>query len=1214
VLTIPGIDPTVNFTLSYNSTEDAIGSLGPGWTHPYAMNVTPEAGGFLTLKEEDGRRIVYEETSQGNYYPLDRYGRTGTAFHKFTDNTYQMTRKDGTLYDFNSTGLLTKITGRNGNALTLGYSGSNIETITDVYGRITRLGYTGSRLESITDPAGRTTRIEYDPSGFLRTITDNTSRTIYYDYDGNGRLYSKTDSLNNMVVYAYTSGGKLESATDNATGVAATVDYYPDLYKAVFHQRNGGTKTVEYDPILDLPVRVTQADDNVIVYGYDNTGRLLSVAGPGQYSFNREYVGNTTYETDGLGRTSIFTYNDFGQLTQAEDPEGHTTVYHYDGRGILDWVQNANGETTYFEVNVDPKGKVTAITDPMNRRMEITYDDFGYPQTVTDNTGLTTGFVFDNVGNLLRVTDPSLIKTEYVYDNVNRLTKMINNDNTATVIEYEGNWAYIWDANGHTTSIEPTERNKSKNVFDPLNRVTRYEYTYGGCPSCGNSGGDLLGSATDANGHAVHYRYDPMGRLERIIDALDNVTRYTYWPEGPVQTSTDANSRTTTYYHDPLARLIDLSDAMQGLTSFDYRPSGFLDNVIDSNGNMTHYAYDNVGRVVQVDSPDTGTTSYVYNPDGTVFTRADARGVTATYYYDNSTRLIAVAFPDPADNRSYSYDSPTSSYGLGRLTGMTDPSGSTTYHYDSVGRLATEERTVSGVVYTTSYGYDNVGNLISITYPSGRMVDYAYNPVNRPELVLATKDSVTQTLATAFVYDNVDNLQSVTLGNGIVESRGYDPLNRFETISAPQVMELSYGYDAVGNVLALTDNISTFSPPAPGTTSYAYQANRLDNVIENGVPRTYGYDNTGNTIFDGALQFVYNQDGRLWQVWQGGVLRGEYVYDGKGRRVIKRASGITTIYHYDRFDRLIEETDANGNLLVDYVYLDNRPFAQVRPGEQVYYYHTDHLGTSRAMTNNSRAIVWKVQTDPFGNELPGGIKSVENNLRFPGQYYDQESGLHYNYFRDYDPKTGRYIQSDPIGLFGGINTYSYVRSNPLRLKDPSGLWFGVDDAAFIGVGAVVGVAGRFVGDVLTGNRSTLEDYSGAAAGGAIGGEALLYTANPFIAGAVGGLAGNLTTQALKNVSGKQCGFDIGNTAFDTGFGALTGFIPGRPRLAGVNAGRGSDVQVFRQIVTKAQNGTIDRIRATTAWRMVQGAYYEYAVGQGAAAGAIGSTIFGEFGP
>jgi RHS repeat-associated protein len=160
--------------------------------------------------------------------------------------------------------------------------------------------------------------------------------------------------------------------------------------------------------------------------------------------------------------------------------------------------------------------------------------------------------------------------------------------------------------------------------------------------------------------------------------------------------------------------------------------------------------------------------------------------------------------------------------------------------------------------------------------------------------------------------------------------------------------------------------------------------------------------------------------------------------------------------------------------------------------------------------------VWRWdQAEPFGvnvpDENPSGVGAFEFPLRFAGQYFDKEDNLVYNYYRDYDPSIGRYGESDPIGLRGGINTYSYVSSNPLKLKDPSGLWFGLDDIAFAGAGAVVGVGARYVGDLLTGNHSTWEDYAGAAVGGAVGGEALLYTANPFIAGAAGGLAGNLDT-------------------------------------------------------------------------------------------------------
>jgi RHS repeat-associated protein len=150
------------------------------------------------------------------------------------------------------------------------------------------------------------------------------------------------------------------------------------------------------------------------------------------------------------------------------------------------------------------------------------------------------------------------------------------------------------------------------------------------------------------------------------------------------------------------------------------------------------------------------------------------------------------------------------------------------------------------------------------------------------------------------------------------------------------------------------------------------------------------------------------------------------------------------VFHYDLSDRLIAETDPSGNLKVEYVYLEGRPLAQIRhtgPSEAAYYFHDDHLGTPKMMTNNTGTVVWRVETDPFGNEIGTPIKTVENNLRFPGQYRDEETGLNQNYFRDYDPRTGRYIQTDPIGLAGGMNLYGYVQGNPINFIDPFGLEF-----------------------------------------------------------------------------------------------------------------------------------------------------------------------------
>ena len=148
-------------------------------------------------------------------------------------------------------------------------------------------------------------------------------------------------------------------------------------------------------------------------------------------------------------------------------------------------------------------------------------------------------------------------------------------------------------------------------------------------------------------------------------------------------------------------------------------------------------------------------------------------------------------------------------------------------------------------------------------------------------------------------------------------------------------------------------------------------------------------------------------------------------------------SADTTHFVYDQGGRLIGEYDATGSPIAEYVYLDGQPLTMLRGGV-IYYYHTDHLGTPQALTDKDRRLVWRVGYTPFGDTIIV-VDKVENPLRFPGQYFDAETGLHYNYFRDYEPSIGRYIESDPIGLDGGSNTYAYALANPLRYTDPKGL-------------------------------------------------------------------------------------------------------------------------------------------------------------------------------
>jgi RHS repeat-associated protein len=174
--------------------------------------------------------------------------------------------------------------------------------------------------------------------------------------------------------------------------------------------------------------------------------------------------------------------------------------------------------------------------------------------------------------------------------------------------------------------------------------------------------------------------------------------------------------------------------------------------------------------------------------------------------------------------------------------------------------------------------------------------------------------------------------------------------------------------------------------------------------------------------------------------------------------VKKAAAGKTTIYHYDLEGNLIAETAVNGSLIAGYVYADGNRLAMIDGNDNVFYYHNDHLGTPLAMTDAAGKVVWKAAYGPFGEAQVDPSSTVTNNFRFPGQYFDEESGLHYNYHRYYDPRTGRYVTSDPLRLLFIQNSksyfvapifslfpnkllpYVYAENNPTIKIDPEGLF------------------------------------------------------------------------------------------------------------------------------------------------------------------------------
>ncbi len=205
-------------------------------------------------------------------------------------------------------------------------------------------------------------------------------------------------------------------------------------------------------------------------------------------------------------------------------------------------------------------------------------------------------------------------------------------------------------------------------------------------------------------------------------------------------------------------------------------------------------------------------------------------------------------------------------------------------------------------------------------------------------------------------------------------------------------------------------------------------------------------DLSGNRIADvgGTRTYTYNNANRLAAVLDGGLTTATYVHNALGQRTKKTVGASDVIYLYDLAGKLLAEHDATGAMIRDYVWMNEAPVAQIDSGEAFRYLHFDHLNTPRLATDDAQTVVWRWDSDAFGTTLAdedpdGDLSATTVNLRFPGQYFDAETGFHYNYFRTYDPSTGRYVESDPIGWRGGLNSFNYTDQNPIARIDPLGL-------------------------------------------------------------------------------------------------------------------------------------------------------------------------------
>lgn len=579
---------------------------------------------------------------------------------------------------------------------------------------------------------------------------------------------------------------------------------------------------------------------------------------------------------------------------------------------------------------------------------------------------------------------------------------------------------------------------------------------------------------------ATNYEYDELGRVIAETSASGLNVRYSYDAEGRVTQITDSQNRVTKMSYDPLGRMVQSIDAANGTTSFSYDSGDRLTRISDPRGLTTTYEYDGFGQLWKQNSPDTGVTDHQYDASGLRIATVRNDGSAVGYGYDGLGRATSITAE--GQQQTFSYDSCIG--GKGRLCASSAPGASNSFTYNAEGQMTSrkDRSTLGGatVEQTTSYAFDALGRLSTLTYPDGAIARYSYTSLGQAKSLQLTIGVTAYTVIADTTYTAIGTRKSLAHGNGLTRTYALDSSGRLEAMAVRRpdtspVSRTNYSYNADNEITRIGDDVDAsrtqifgydalsrltqlqragashtlgydaggnYNSYLTGNQLTTYNIDPLSNRIQGytapGVSRSYQYDGLGNRISetDGAStsSWTYGPFNRMEQSNIGG-LSTQYLLNAFGQRVGKRNSQSASLYFYQGQNQLLaEQTQA---AWTNYLWFDGELVGIARSG-QISHVHTDHLGRPEHATNNSQQMVWKAYNYAYGRSVLldniGGL-----NIGFPGQYYDAESGLWYNGFRDYDATIGRYVQSDPLGQAAGGNTYAYAGGNPIMRVDQLGL-------------------------------------------------------------------------------------------------------------------------------------------------------------------------------
>ncbi|WP_406474633.1 DUF6531 domain-containing protein [Streptomyces sp. NBC_01615] len=1017
---LPGVLPLVLERTHLSSYRHG-GWFGPSWASTLDQRVQADDDGFV-YAAADGARLCFPRPDVETNEPV-RPETAGTrltlSWDDETDGAVRITDPDsGLIHVFHSpvaaaedTAVdlpLQHVQDRNGNRITVVYAEGDIpgavvhsggyHIALDRHPVLSRI--TGLRLIDPTAPAAPGTTLltfTYDEQGHLTEEINSSGLPMRYTYDADGRITSWTDRNDTTYWYAYDELGRVVATGGTGGALASTLAYDDATHTTRVTDSLGHTRVYEHNEALRL-IRETDPLGHAIHQVWDAAHRLTAV-------------------TDPLGHTTRYTYDANGRIVSITRPDGHeaTTEYHHMGRPAV--VTMPGGAV--WQQEYDERGNRTAVTDPAGAVTGFSYDKAGRLASSTDGLGCSRRVRCNAAGLPLEVTDPLGAVTRYERNAFGRIVSATDATDATTRLEWtvEGRPLRRTTPDGAIESWAYDGEGNCLSHTDPVGAVTSFEYTHF----------DLVAARTDPDGVRHEFTHDTELRLIRVVNPTGLSWSYEHDLAGRLISEVDFDGRTRDYTLDAAGRLASRTNALGQTVRYERNSLGQMIRK-DAEGQITAFDYAPSGRLVGA-----------AGPDATLSLEIDERGLRRSETVNGRTL-------------SYAYDV------LGRRAHRVTPGGATsTWRYDAAGRPI--ELAASG--HSIGFERDEVGRETAYRFGETITLAHTFDMVGRltTQNVLTADGGMVQ--RRAFTYRLDGSLTQIDDQLNGTRRFDLDAVARVTAVHAQNWTE-TYAYDDEGNQTSATWPATHPGHEATGQRDYV--GTRITRA--GGV--RYEHDGLGRTVLRQKVRlsrkpdtwrYTWDAEDRLTSVITPDGTRWRYQYDPLGRRVAKQrlAPDGETVLEETSFTwdghTLCEQTTTADNqphpVIVTWDHDGRRPLAQTERiidadapqsviDQRFFAIVTDLVGTPTELVDETGDIAWRTRATLWGTTTWNSDATAYTPLRFPGQYHDPETGLHYNYFRTYDPETARYLTPDPLGLAPASNPVTYVH-NPHTWIDPLGL-------------------------------------------------------------------------------------------------------------------------------------------------------------------------------